>query len=167
MRRKNQRGQTMPLILLLAFVAIVAVVLLLWLGIGAGMRAKAQAGADAAALAGAAEGELAAKQTAERNHVTLTRFETLGTDVRVIVRIRNVSATARARNELPTSLQHLPPVFRATLARAAQLHGSVPVVHSVSKDAVVVDEKTAQWLAPLEELTGLHGEGETFSVIRR
>lgn len=60
-------------------------------------RGRARTAADAAALAGAAEGEAAAREVARDNGAELLRHEDLGTAVIVEVRVGQVEAFARAR----------------------------------------------------------------------
>ncbi len=67
------------------------------LGGGAVARAQAHAAADAAALAGAADGRAAAQAVAAANHATLERFEVIGSDVVVTVRVASERAEARSR----------------------------------------------------------------------
>lgn len=67
------------------------------LGAGVVARAQAHAAADAAALAGAAEGRSAAQAVAADNHGMLERFEVIGTDVVVTVRVSSERADARSR----------------------------------------------------------------------
>jgi D-alanyl-D-alanine carboxypeptidase len=60
-------------------------------------RARARTAADAAALAGAADGELAARQVAKANGADLLAIEGAGGGVVVHVRVGDVEAYARAR----------------------------------------------------------------------
>jgi len=60
-------------------------------------RARARTAADAAALAGAAEGEAAAREVARAHGAVLVRHEEVGTPVVVEVRVGRVEAFARAR----------------------------------------------------------------------
>jgi predicted DNA binding CopG/RHH family protein len=78
-------------------------VLLGRLGEAAVARAAARTAADAAALAGAAEGEQAAREVAEANHATVLKFEVLGDDTRVTVRLGPAEAVGRARKGAPGS----------------------------------------------------------------
>ena len=66
-------------------------------------QSRARTAADAAALAGAAEGCGEAAQLASANGATLTQCQVEGDDVQVAVQVRQSSATARARKELPTT----------------------------------------------------------------
>jgi hypothetical protein len=63
----------------------------------AGERARARTAADAAALAGAAEGEPAAREVAAANGAELVAWRAEGTDVWVEVTLGDAHARARAR----------------------------------------------------------------------
>lgn len=97
----SERGSVLPLMVLALAAAGGGAVLLGRLGEAAVSRASARTAADAAALAGAAEGEEAARQVAAANHGTLTRFEIVGTDTRVTVQVGSAQAVARARRGSP------------------------------------------------------------------
>jgi hypothetical protein len=60
-------------------------------------RARARTAADAAALAGAADGEPAAREVAEANGADLLEIERAGDEVVVRVRVGDLDAYARAR----------------------------------------------------------------------
>ena len=62
-------------------------------------RASACTAADAAALAGAAQGEQAAREVAADNGATVIGYEVLGEDTRVTVRLGPAEAVGRARRE--------------------------------------------------------------------
>lgn len=98
---RDESGQVVPLVL--AVVAVAAAVLLLLgpLGRAAGDRARAAAAADLAALAGAAEGEAAAREVAAANGATLISWAAAGSDVWVEVRVGEAVDRARARREPP------------------------------------------------------------------
>ena len=93
----------LPLVALAVVIAGGGAVLLGRLGEAAVARAAARTAADAAALAGAAEGEDAARQVADANHATIVRFEVLGDDTRVTVRFGPAEAVGRARKGAPGS----------------------------------------------------------------
>jgi hypothetical protein len=118
------------------------------MGEAAVARAGARTAADAAALAGAAEGEAAAREVADANGAELISFEVLGEDARVTVRQGQAEAAARARRVIPrrsgtgagtahagsaaTAFGHaaggLAPAMQAALARAGELLGEpVPI----------------------------------------
>jgi hypothetical protein len=98
-RNRSDRGQVLPFIALVIVLAGLAAVVIGRLGQGAVDRARARTAADAAALAGAAEGEDAARRLAEANHGTLLSFRVEGPDVEVVVRVRKAQALARARRD--------------------------------------------------------------------
>ncbi len=80
---------------------MVAIVGLLLVGLGnqIGDRARAGGIADAAALAGARDGERAARDIAEENRATVIEFRSRGTEVEVTVEIGRSRASARARRQ--------------------------------------------------------------------
>lgn len=137
----DDRGQATPL--LAAAVGLVAVMLLALGPMGRALadRAQARTAADAAALAGAAEGEAAARSVAQANGAVLVRFEpAAGGEVVVAVRIGRVTAHARARGRQVVAPDGtggggdggrggLAPSMVAALASAEQLLGRpVPIV---------------------------------------
>jgi uncharacterized membrane protein len=98
-RPRGERAQATPLAVALIFLAGVALVVLVPLGRGAIERAQARTAADAAALAGAAEGEPAARAVADANGARLVHFASLDRDVWVVVERGGAVAEARARRE--------------------------------------------------------------------
>jgi hypothetical protein len=97
--RRSERGSVLPLAALAVLMAGGGAVLLGRLGEAAVSRAAARTAADAAALAGAADGEAAARQVAADNGATVLRYETMGSDTRVTVRVRSAEAVGRARRD--------------------------------------------------------------------
>lgn len=95
--RRGETGQAMPLVLGVIAVAVVVLLALVPLAEGAAQRAQARSAADAAALAGAAEGEAAAREVAAANGAVLTDWRASGTDVWVAVELGDASAVAKAR----------------------------------------------------------------------
>ncbi|MGK2947943.1 MAG: pilus assembly protein TadG-related protein [Acidimicrobiales bacterium] len=95
--RRDERGQTVPLVLAVMVVAVVMVLALIPLARAAQQRAAAQTAADAAALAGAAEGEEVARQVAAANGGQLVRWEAVGLEVWVQVEVGEATARAKAR----------------------------------------------------------------------
>ena len=98
-RGHGERGQATPLVL-----AVVAIAVLVALAVGplvqrANDRARARTAADATALAGAAEGEDAAREVAEANGAELLDWEARGDDVWVRVEVDGVQALAKARRD--------------------------------------------------------------------
>ena len=98
-RGVGDRGQVVPLAAGVLVVAAVLVLALVPLVQGAIERSRAVAAADLAALAGAAEGEAAAREVAAANGAELTEWSALGSDVWVEVRVGDARAEARARRE--------------------------------------------------------------------
>lgn len=94
---RADRGQAMPLLVMLVLLAGVSVLVLTDLGVAAVSQAQARTAADAAALAGAAEGREAATRVAEANGATLESFEVAGAETEVVVRVGEARARARAR----------------------------------------------------------------------
>ncbi len=96
---RSERGSVLPLVVLGFVIAGGGALLLGRLGQSAVHRAAARTAADAAALAGAAEGEAAAREVATANGATVLRFEVLGADTRVTVRLGEAEAVGRARRD--------------------------------------------------------------------
>jgi hypothetical protein len=96
-RGRDERGQAVPLALAVVAVAVVVLLALVPLGEAATERAQARTAADAAALAGAAEGEDAARDVAEANGGELTSWRAEGRDVWVEVRVGAARAAAKTR----------------------------------------------------------------------
>ena len=132
--RDDDRGQAVPLAVAMLAVVAVALVAFVPLGVAVADRARARTAADAAALAGAADGEEAARDLAGENGGELLEFETADGEVRVRVRVGDVDAYARARattRSVPGtdtagggSRSGLAPAMLAALARADGLLGS-------------------------------------------
>lgn len=133
--RRPQSGQVLPLVALFLVLFGGACLLVARLGSAVLWRARAVAVADATALAGAVDGEDAARAVAEANGGELEGWERVGgSDVRVRVRLDRAHASARARpveSSWPTAagtVGSLAPVLRTALDRAARLLGRpVPV----------------------------------------
>jgi hypothetical protein len=132
---RTQRGSITPLVALTMAATGAAALLLGRLGEAGVARAAARTAADAAALAGAVEGEGAAREVALANGAELVRYEVLGQDTRVTVRQGVAEAVARARRK-PRPPRHgatgsktgLAPAMQAALAKAEQLLGEpVPI----------------------------------------
>lgn len=93
--KAHERGQTLPLLVLVVVVAAGLIAGVVKLGTNAAQRAAAQTAADAAALAGAVDGEAAARDLARANGAELVDFDER--DDGVVVTVRRGRATARAR----------------------------------------------------------------------
>lgn len=139
--RAGDHGQATPLALAMVTLVLVAVVWLLPLGRALADRAQARTAADAAALAGAVEGEAAARSLAERNGADLLSFRRSGSEVVVRVQVGGADAYSRARAVATAAgapdrgtrgggdRTGLAPAMSAALARADRLLGRpVPVV---------------------------------------
>ncbi len=94
---RQDHGQAVPLMLAVIVFAAVVLLTLIPLARGAAERAHARTAADAAALAGAAEGEDAAREVAEANGGKLESWDRSGADVWVTVRVGSARAAAKAR----------------------------------------------------------------------
>ena len=98
-RNRGDRGQVLPLVVGIVAVAAVILLALVPLARAAAQRAEARTAADMAALAGAAEGEEAARDLAEDNGAELVEYLAIGSDVWVTVELGDARAEARARRE--------------------------------------------------------------------
>ena len=92
----RERGQAAPLVAALLAVTFLCCFVLVELGTAATERARARTAADAAALAGAAEGEPAARRFAVENGGELVAFRDDGVGVDVTVVVGGARASARA-----------------------------------------------------------------------
>lgn len=101
-------GQATPLVALLFAVVAGAILLLTQLGVVATHRAQARTAADAVALAGAADGEPAARSVAFANRAELESYSQQGEDVEVTVRVDEARATARAQRRWVTNQRGAP-----------------------------------------------------------
>lgn len=100
-RRGSERGSVLPLLALLV-VAVGGLCLGLGrLGGDAVEAAQARTAADAAALAGAAEGESAAREVAIANGGEVVGFAQEGPEVQVRARVGDAEAVARATRTSP------------------------------------------------------------------
>ena len=79
--------------------AVAVLLALVPLARGAAQRAQARTAADAAALAGAAEGEDAAREVAEANGGSLEEWHASGHEVWVEVTVGDARAVAKARRD--------------------------------------------------------------------
>ena len=94
---RSERGQALPLLLIVIAVTIVGLMVVVRTGRAADDAARARTAADAAALAGAAEGRSAAQRVALANGGVVVSYTAFGEEVEVVVRVG--VATARARAE--------------------------------------------------------------------
>ncbi len=98
-RGSREAGQAVPLVLAVIVLAVVVLLALVPLAQGTQQRAAARTAADAAALAGAAEGEDAAREVAEANGADLVSWRAEGVDVWVEVTLGEARAVAKARRD--------------------------------------------------------------------
>jgi hypothetical protein len=130
-RDSNDGGQVVPLAAALVGLCCVALLALVPVAGALDDRARARTAADAAALAGAADGELTAREVAGANGAELVEIERNGDEVVVQVRVGEVEAYARARATRPPAVgpggaaggpggrrAGLAPAMLAALARA-------------------------------------------------
>ena len=92
----RERGQAVPLIVMVLAAIAVAVVGTAQVGGRVVDRARAQTAADAAALAGVTGGRIAADELARRNGGSVVDFHSSGQRVQVRVRVGAVLASASA-----------------------------------------------------------------------
>ena len=92
-------GQVMIIFAMAALVLVGFVALSVDTGFLMAEKRQTQSAADAAALAGAAEGEGAAKEVAAANGAELIGWRTGGTDVWVVVVLGDARGEARARRD--------------------------------------------------------------------
>lgn len=156
MRRSAERGQALPLLVVVLVLAAAVAVVVADLGSAAVQRARARTAADAAALAGAAEGEAAARSVAADNGAEVVSFAVAGEIVEVVVVLGDARAraTAEGRRTTPGSAS---PALAAALARAGEVLGRpVPVVAVVEGGAAVeVDPAVAAELLAIAVDSGL------------
>ena len=131
MRCRTERGQALPLVLVIMAAAVGAMLLVGGLGRRAVEGAQAQTAADAAALAGAVEGPPAAEELARLNGSPSADVTGAVGDATVTVRVGGADAVARAQAPLPPSgvgTEGLTPEMAAAVARAGSLLGEpVPI----------------------------------------
>lgn len=171
-RRATERGQAVPLLLVVLLLATVAAVVVAEVGAATIERAEAQAAADAAALAGADAGRSEAERVADANAATITRYRDLGDVVVVEVRHRRASATAAAEAtpvpDGPGDRDGLAPVVLAALARADGLLGApVPVVsgrRSAAEQQALWDARHSNPYPVAAPGTSLHERGLAVDV---
>ncbi len=133
-RQGGERGQALPLVLVALLLAAGVSLVVGALAERAVADARARTAADAAALAGAAEGEAAARVVAEDNDAALVDYDESGAQVRVEVALDGRRAVAAAERIGPPPgapggpTDGLTPEMLAAIARAEALLGrDVPV----------------------------------------
>jgi len=128
---RSERGQAVPLLLVVLGLSVAAALLVGAIGAAASRRARAQTAADAAALAGAVAGEPGARALAADNDGSLESFERAGEVATAVVRVDDARATASAEASSTAALAPagggdrgaLAPAMHAALARADALLG--------------------------------------------
>ena len=93
----DDRGQATVLLVGILAVAVVLLLAMVPVSHAVADATRARSAADAAALAGAAEGEDAARVVAERNGARLLHWRAEGQDVWVEVEVGRAHAVAKAR----------------------------------------------------------------------
>jgi hypothetical protein len=128
---------------------------------GAVDRAQAKRAADVAALAGAAEGESAARRLATDNGATVSSFAESDDEATVEVRYGDARAVSRAKREGGRGLRpgDAAPSLRAALARAAQLLGHKPDVKRASGYVATLSPAGFNELLPRAAEAGLCPSG--------
>ncbi|MFN2608300.1 MAG: M15 family metallopeptidase [Acidimicrobiales bacterium] len=96
---RSEQGSALPLMVVAVVAAGTLALQVAKLGGAAGDRARAQTAADAAALAGAADGEDAARALAEANGARLVGYTTAGLDTRVVVDLGVAQARGAAHRD--------------------------------------------------------------------
>ncbi len=131
---RGERGQALPLVLVALVLAGAVLLAVGGLADRAIADARARTAADAAALAGAAEGEVAARVVAEDNGAIVVGWAEAGGQVRVEVEVHGRHAVAAAERTGPPPgaaggpTDGLTPELLAAIARAeARLGRAVPI----------------------------------------
>lgn len=99
----TQRGALVPTIALGLVVVLIAGALIVGVASEASRRAHAQAAADAVALAGAAGGEQAARDLADKYPAEVLTITIDAGTVRVVLLVDGITAVARAERHLVTT----------------------------------------------------------------
>ena len=175
--KHDQRGSTLPFMVLAIVLAGLVVVLLGRVGGAVTLRAGARSAADASALAGAAAGRSAADELAKANGAELISYKETGNDTEVRVRVGPAEATGRARRTGDRDGQGqgrsgptkgLAPAMRAALARAEQLLGHpVPITsgyRSTEAQAVLYANRAANPYPVAAPGTSMHERGLAIDV---
>ena len=127
--RPSERGQALPLLAGILVVAGVVALVVADLGVAAVQRAQARTAADAAALAGAAEGEAAAREVAAANDGELLSFVADRRTVEVVVAVGRAQARATAERVPPVADGAAPVDAAAADAGLCLQGGSTGPVH--------------------------------------
>ena len=133
MRRDDDRGQSLPLVLVILAGAMATALVVGEMGQRALAAARAQTAADAAALAAAAEGTDAGAELARRNGSAEAAVDGGVGEATVTVRVGRAGAEARAQAPPPgggAGTEGLTPEMIAAVARAEALLGMVVPITS-------------------------------------
>jgi Putative Flp pilus-assembly TadE/G-like len=151
-----ERGQAVPLLLVVLVLATAAAVLVAELGVASTERIRAQTAADATALAGAVDGPRRAEQVAAANGASLEAYRDRDGTIEVLVRYRRARAVAAAEAaSTGGDRTGVAPVVVAALARAEGLLGRPVPILSSTGIAVEVPADVAVDLAAISAATGL------------
>lgn len=174
---RTERGSALPLLVVAVVLGGALALQMGRLGGVASSRAQAQTAADAAALAGAADGEPAARALAEANGAKLVAFEERGLDTRVVVELASAQASGKARREGSPEEPGGPggadpgglaPAMKAALARAEQLLGQpVPITsgyRSPDKQRALWDRRASNPYPVAAPGTSMHERGLAVDV---
>lgn len=174
-RARGEDGSVLPLVALL-LVAIAGLTVAVGdVGLDVVTAARARAAADAAALAGAAEGEPAARRLAVANGGRLVSYATDGPEVQVTVEIAGVEARARAARRASghtggASAAGLTPAMRAAIAAAESALGrSVPITsgwRSPAAQQALWDRRASNPFPVARPGTSAHERGTAIDVPR-
>lgn len=170
--RSAERGQAVPLLLVVLLLAVLAAVVVAEVGAATIERAEAQVAADAAALAGAVGGRAEAERAADANGAEVTGWRDVGDVVVVEVRYRRARATAAAEATAPPvtggDRAGLAPIVLAALARAEDLLGApVPVVsgrRSAAEQQALWEDRASNPYPVAPPGTSLHERGLAVDV---
>jgi len=143
MRASGERGQALPIVLLLVALTGAALLVVGRVGARAAAAARARSAADAAALAGAAAGPEVAREVARLNGSSATVVSGTVGDVTVTVRVGGEEAQARAVGPgAGAGTGGLVPELQAAITRATALLGRpIPIVSGLRTHA----EQAALW----------------------
>ncbi len=172
-RCEGERGQVLPLVLVILAAAVGAMLLLGALGGQAMQGAQAQTAADAAALGGAAEGPAAAAELARLNGSGPAVVQGGVGDATVRARVGQADAAARAEARVPAGgpgTTGLVPAMVAAVARAGALLGApVPISsgwRSPAQQAALWADRANNPYPVARPGTSMHERGRAIDVPR-
>jgi D-alanyl-D-alanine carboxypeptidase len=167
-RVRGQRGQALPLVVVIVFVAGLASLVVAELGVRAVAGARARTAADAAALAAAAEGPRAGAELARANG-SASAVVTGGVgDATVTARVGELHATARAESQAASGTAGLTAAMAAAVRRAGALLGRpVPITsgwRSYAQQAVLWARRATNPYPVARPGTSMHERGLAIDV---